>query len=170
MKLKWSNNRGLWEWHSEFKKELIWGRQWTVTKVRGKNWKSLKTDLFVQNTRFLWLSQVASKLPEHSRQKFWKIYLSVFRDWKFYPQGSREVSRENLWVPSQLDLPPTNKSLDWVARNIKNPNFEKYFKYFSQLGHWPANELRKISMWARDWDMRLDQPATKSLKQGNTVF
>ena len=25
-------------------------------------------------------------------------------------------------------------------------------------------------MWARDWDMRLDQPATKLQKQGNTVF
>ena len=34
--------------------------------------------------------------PEHSRQKFWKIYLSVFRDWKFYLRESREVSRENL--------------------------------------------------------------------------
>ena len=34
--------------------------------------------------------------PEHSRQKFWKIYLSVFHDWKFYLQESREVSRENL--------------------------------------------------------------------------
>ena len=25
-------------------------------------------------------------------------------------------------------------------------------------------------MWAHDWDMRLDQPATKSPKQGNTIF
>ena len=25
-------------------------------------------------------------------------------------------------------------------------------------------------MWARDWDMRLDQPATESLKWGNTIF
>ena len=25
-------------------------------------------------------------------------------------------------------------------------------------------------MWARDWDMRLDQPATKSPKQDNIVF
>ena len=108
--------------------------------------------------------------PEHSRQKFWKIYLSVFHDWKFYPRESREVSRENLWVLSQLDLPPVNKSLDWVARNIKNPNFEKYSKYFSWLGHWPASEQRKISVWARDWDMRLDQPVTESQKQDNTIF
>ena len=25
-------------------------------------------------------------------------------------------------------------------------------------------------MWARNWDMRLDQPTTKSPKQGNIVF
>ena len=50
--------------------------------------------------------------PEHSRQKFWKIYLSVFRDWKFYPRESREVTREILWALSRLDLPPTNKSPD----------------------------------------------------------
>ena len=25
-------------------------------------------------------------------------------------------------------------------------------------------------MWARDWDMRQDQPAIESPKQGNTVF
>ena len=25
-------------------------------------------------------------------------------------------------------------------------------------------------MWARDWDIRLDQPATESPKQGNIVF
>ena len=108
--------------------------------------------------------------PKHSGQKFLKIYLSVFRDWKFYPRGNRKVSCENLWVPSWLDLPPTNKSPNWVMRNIKNPNFEKYSKYFSWLRHWSTSEPRKISVWAHDWDMRLDQPMTKSPKQGNTIF
>ena len=143
-------------WTLWFRKGFRQERQWIVTNVRGKNWKHLKIDLYVQNTRFSRLNQVASKSPEHSRQKFWKIYLSVFHDWKFYPQESHEVSRENLWALSRLDLPPANKSQDWVARNIKNPNFEKYSKYFSRLGQWPASELRKISVWARAWDMRLD--------------
>ena len=107
---------------------------------------------------------------EHLRQKFWKIFLSVFRKWKFYLRESREVSRENLWVPSRLEPPPVNKSPDWAVRNIKNPNFEKYSKYFSRLGHWPASESRKISVWAHDWSMWLDQPATKSPEQGNTIF
>ena len=25
-------------------------------------------------------------------------------------------------------------------------------------------------MWARDWDMRLDQPTIESPRQGNTIF
>ena len=120
-----------------------------------------------------WVKSRASRqgqLPELSRQKFWKIYLSVFCDWKFYPRENCEVSHENLWALSWLDLPPANKSPDWVARNIKSPNFEKYSKYFSRLGHWPASESRKISVWTHDWDMRLDQLVTESPKQGNTVF
>ena len=72
---------------------------------------------------------------KHSKQKFEKNFPSVFRDWKFYPRESREINRENLWAFSWLDLPPVNKSPDWVARNIKNPKFEKYSKYFLQLGH-----------------------------------
>ena len=124
----------------------------------------------MQNTRFSQLSQVASTSPKHSRQKFWKIFLSVFHDWKFYPWESHEVSHENLWAFSRLDLPPANKSPDWVARNIKNPNFEKYSKHFSWLGHWPASEPWKISVWARNWDIWLDQPVTESQKQGNNVF
>ena len=100
---------------------------------------------------------VARTLKTKTKKKI----LSFFREWKFYLRESREISRENLWVPSQLDLPTVNKSPDWVARNIKNPNFEKYFKYFSLLGHWLASEPRKISVWP---------PATKSPKQDNTVF
>ena len=52
----------------------------------------------------------------------------------------------------------------------KYPNFEKYPKYFLRLGHWPASESQKISVWACDWGMQLDQPVTKSPEQGNTVF
>ena len=93
-----------------------------------------------------------------------QAHTEIFRDWKFYPQESREVSRENLWALSRLDLPPANKLPYWVARNIKNPNFEKYYKYFSRLGHWPVSESRKIYVWAHDWNMWLDQPATESPK------
>ena len=137
-------------------------------KSSRENWKHLKNDLYAQNHAISRLSQVARKSPRlvarTLKTKIWKIFLNVFRDWKFYPWESCKVSRENLWALSQLDLPPANKLPDWVARNIKNPNFEKYFMYFSRLGHWPASESRKISVWTRDWDMRLDQPATESPK------
>ena len=32
------------------------------------------------------------------KDKILKNFLSVFRDWKVYPRGSRELSRENLCV------------------------------------------------------------------------
>ena len=33
------------------------------------------------------------------KDKILKNFLSVFRDWKVYPRGSRELSRKNLCVP-----------------------------------------------------------------------
>ena len=50
--------------HGVFEKEK-WGRQWTVTKIRGKNWKKkiLKTVFETQNMHFLRLRQVASQSP-----------------------------------------------------------------------------------------------------------
>ena len=128
-----------------------------------KNWLiCAKHSIFVTESSH---EQVARASHQNTQDKnFEKMYLSVFRDWKFYLQESGEVSRENLWALSRLDLPPANKLPYWVARNIKNPNFEKYSKYFSWLGHWPVSESRKISVWARDWNMRLDQPATESPK------
>ena len=110
------NNEGLGWVHGVFGRGMKWGRQWIVTKVRGKNWKSLKTNLFKQNMRYLRLSQVVSKLPG---------------------LVARALKAKNLKILSkcfsQLDLPPMEKSPNWVARNIKNPNFEKYSKYFLWL-------------------------------------
>ena len=120
-----------------------------------------------------WVKLQASsqgKSPNTLQKKFENFFLSVLCDWKFYLQKSRKVNYENLWVPSRLEPPPANKSPDWAVRNNKNSNFEKYSKYFSWLGHWPASELQKISLWAHNWDMRLDQLATESLEQGKNIF
>ena len=38
-------------------------------------------------------------LPKHFKSKVLKNFLSIFRDWKPYSRGSRELSRENLCVP-----------------------------------------------------------------------
>ena len=58
----------------------------------------------MQNTRFSRLKWVANKLPELAAKTLKdtnvkKKFLSVFRDWKDYPRGSRELSRKNLCVP-----------------------------------------------------------------------
>ena len=57
----------------------------------------------MQNTRFLRLKWVANKSPSLAaktlKDKIVKNFLSVFRNWKVYPRGSRELSRENLCVP-----------------------------------------------------------------------
>ena len=113
-------------------------RRWTVTKVRGKNWKRFKNcPYFCQTRVFRDLRESPTsrqfKPPNTQRQKFEKVFLSVFRDWKVYPRGSRELSRENLWVT--LTTGPSTH--DRVAKN----------------------EPR-----TRDWGPRLDLPATKSPK------
>ena len=76
------------------------GRQWIVTKIRWKNLKSYKKCL--RNAKYAFFATETShqgKPPKHSKTKLWKKFLSVFRDWKVYPRGSRELSRENLCVP-----------------------------------------------------------------------
>ena len=140
MKHQWGlkmGTRSVWEGDS-------WGRRWTVTKVRGKNWKRFKNCPYFCQTR-VFRNLIESpqsrqfKLPKHSRTKIWKIFLSVFRDWKVYPRVSRELSRKNLWVT--LATGPSTR--EQVAKN----------------------DLRR-----RDWGSRLDIPATEPPKQGKTGF
>ena len=83
------------------------------------------------------------------KTKILKNFLSVFRDWKFYPWGSLEISRKNLWVPLATGTSTCEQVTDLSRKKHKNPNFEKYSKYFSRLGHWLASEPWKISEWAR---------------------
>ena len=57
----------------------------------------------MQNTLFSRLKWVANKslglAAKTLKDKIVKIFLSVFHNWKVYPRGSRELSRENLCVP-----------------------------------------------------------------------
>ena len=56
----------------------------------------------MQNTHFSRLGWVANKSPglaaKTLKDKNVEKFLSVFRDWKVFPWGSRELSRENLCV------------------------------------------------------------------------
>ena len=75
--------------------------------------KSVENELILQNTRFSRLKWVANKKPGQAaktlKDKILKNFLSVFRDWKVYPRGSRELNRENVY-PSRLDPSLANKS------------------------------------------------------------
>ena len=121
-----------------------------------RNWKRFKNcPYFCQTRAFRDLIESPQsrqfKSPKHSRTKIWKIFLSVFRDWKVYPRVSREMSRENLWVtlatgPStreqvakidlrtrdwgpRLDLPATELPKQGKNEFLKFSNFwrTKYF-------------------------------------------
>ena len=67
--------------------------------VERKTEKVLKNCLW--NAKHAFFATETSRLgkpPKHLKSKLWKNFLCVFRDWKFYPRGSRELSRENLCV------------------------------------------------------------------------
>ena len=124
MKHQWGlkmGTRSVWEGDS-------WEKRWTVIKVRGKNWKRFKNcPYFCQTLVFRdWRESPTSrqfKSSKHSKTKVWKIFLSVFHDWKVYPRGSRELSRKNLWV-TLATRPSTRKQVtkndsrrrDWGSR------------------------------------------------------
>ena len=141
------------QWGLKMDSRSVWKgdsleRRWTVTNVRGKTEKDLKTaPIYAKHAFFAtWLSRhkVASssrqfKPPKHSRTKILKNFLSVFRNWKVYPRVSRELSRENLWIT--LATGPSTR--EQVTKN----------------------DPRRC-----DWGSRLDIPATEPPKQGKTGF
>ena len=88
----------------QFQLREKWGRQWTITKCRGKNWKSFKNCLWNAKHSFFMMEvshQSVARVTRQntSSQKFWKNLLSVFYDWKSHLRGSWELSREILCVP-----------------------------------------------------------------------
>ena len=104
-------------------------------KFEGKPKKILKTAFTMQNTRFSRLKWVANKTPSQAaktfKDKILKNFLSVFHDWKVYPQGSRELSRENLCVtfatgsPLANKLPKLTRELATVACDLTYPRLSR---------------------------------------------
>ena len=124
----------------EFQLRKKWGRQWIVTKSRGKNWKSLKKLSLKRKTCvFCDWNKSPRQAAKTLKVRIVKKFLSVFRDYKVYSRGSRELSRENLCVPLTT-------------------------------GPFTREQVAKINTQARGCSMRLGWPAAKSPKQGNTVF
>ena len=99
MKQQWSTKgvtRSVWVRYS-------WERKWIVTKVRGKTEKDIKNCPYCAKHAFFATEVSCQKVVSFTHQntlsqKFKKNLPSVFRDWKSYSQGSRELSRENLCV------------------------------------------------------------------------
>ena len=107
-------------------------------KFEWKTEKVLKTVFKTQNIHFLRLKWVANKSPglatKTLKDKIMKKkFLSVFRDWKVYPRGSRELSCENLCVPLTTE-PFTCKQVAKINTRARS--------YSMRLG-WPATELPK---------------------------
>ena len=100
----------------------------TRHKSSRENWKRFKNCPYFCQTRVFrdWRESPQSrhfKLPKHSKTKVWKIFLSVFRNWKVYPRGSHELSHQNLWVtlatrPSTCEQVAKNdpRRRDWGSR------------------------------------------------------
>ena len=104
---EWCKN-GDWDvWHRVFGSDSVereMGKSVNSHKnLRENTEKVLKTLFETQNTRFSRLKWVANKSPglaaKTLKDKIVKKFLCVFRDWKVYPRGSRELSRKNLCVP-----------------------------------------------------------------------
>ena len=126
MKYQWGlkmGARSVWEGDS-------WERRWIVTKVRGKTEKDLKTaPIFAKQRVFRdWRESPQSrqfKPPKHSRTKIWKIFLSVFLDCKVYSWVSRELSRENLYVPLASKSPKLTRELAAEACDLDDPRLSR---------------------------------------------
>ena len=145
----------------------LWGRGMDKTmnshKMRGKIEKFLKTDLkitfIVQNTRFSRLEWVANKslmqVAKNSCEKFWKICLSVFCDWKFHSRVSCNGSRQAFWV-NLATRASTHETVANLSRDKpQNPGFWKFLRLFRD---WvPDLPESRRSFWvslrleARDW-------------------
>ena len=138
---KWCIN-GVWGVFGSVlvKKEM--GKTVNSHKKSREKLKKFKETVFeTQNTCFSRLKQVArancQQVARASHQNYQsqncENFLSVFRDWKFYPRGSRELNCENLCVP--LMTGPFTR--EQVAKN--NTQACSY----SMRLRWPATESTK---------------------------
>ena len=84
--------------------------------------------------RFSQLRQVICKSPGPTtrtlKRKLWKNFLSVFRNWKFHSRESRELSRENLYVPLATGPSTREQVVNLSHEKHENPIFWKILSLF----------------------------------------
>ena len=132
LRMKWSKNEGFsrvirWVWE-----RVEMGKTMNNHKSSREKLKTFKKLTYLRKTHHFrdWVKSRASRQgqsPKHSRHKFWKIFLSFFRDWKVYPWESRDVSHENLYVPLATRPSTREKVAILSPKKHKDPNFWKIF-------------------------------------------
>ena len=121
-----------WNW-------CVWARcveeeQSLDARERNENpfWNQYRKRIFLCNTRVFrdCIKSRAScqgQLLKHLKENFWKKFLSVFQDWKFHLRESRELSRENLYLPLTTG-PSTREQVANLSREKHEiPKFWKIF-------------------------------------------
>ena len=82
-----------------------------------------KEPLCAKHAIFATKSSCQGKPRNTSKTRCLKIFLSVFRDWKVYPRGSRKLNRENLCITLATG-PSTREQVATMSREThENPDF-----------------------------------------------
>ena len=123
----------------EREKPVTW-RVWErvdMGKTMNRHKSSREKLIYLRKTRNFrdWVKSRAShqgQSPKHLKHKFWKICLSVFRDWKFYPRGKL---RKSLCTPR-----------DWNLHRRTSRQTESWETIKTQI-------LKNILSIFRDWDI-----------------
>jgi len=121
---------------------------WGKTEIFLKT--ALKISLIMQNTCFLRLDWVANESPKQVAKnlcdKFFRIYLSVFRDWKVYSRARHDWSCQTFWVNLATEASTREPVAKLSRENPKNPDFQNFSKSFSRLWAWPARKLPRAAV------------------------
>ena len=134
------------QWGLKMGTQSVWEgdsleRRWTVTEVRGKNWKRFwKLLLFLPNTRFSRLKRVANKSPVQAAK--------THKD-----KSLKNFSKCFSW----LEGLPTSESRAEPRKYLSNPR-DLTFHLWTSHQKWPAKTRLRLATWlTRDWVVKTGQ-------------
>ena len=147
-------------WWKNLKITTVMLNKWTNTECKTSKWeplfeKSVENELILQNTWFSQLKWVANKMPGQAaktlKDKILKNFISVFRDWRVYPRGSRELSHENLCV-TLTTRPSTREQVAKTGQKcfLNFSDFEEKNTFQKHLKHskiFLCLNQQRLSMW-----------------------
>ena len=142
----------------------LWGRGMDKTmkshKMQGKTEKFcenyLENNPHCAKRVFFVIGMSREQVVKNPCDKFWKICLSVFCDWKFHSRVSRNGSRQAFWVNLTTGA-STRETVAKLSRDKpQNLGFWKISKSFPWLGAWLTRESRKLLSKLATEGARLD--------------